>query len=138
MKNLLSLFLFSFIFSAGNAQEINFQLSLNSDLVNQTNQQVFKTLEVSINEFMNNKAWTNQNRLNEERLDCSMVLNLTAYNGSQFQGTLQVQIQRPVFNTNFKTPILNHLDKDINFTYQEFQPLFYNTSTYESNLVSLF
>ncbi|MDB4643225.1 DUF4835 family protein [Flavobacteriaceae bacterium] len=137
MKNLLSLFLFSFIFSAGNAQEINFQLSVNSDLVNQTNQQVFKTLEVSINEFMNNKAWTNQNRLNEERLDCSMVLNLTAYNGSQFQGTLQVQIQRPVFNTNFKTPILNHLDKDINFTYQEFQPLFYNTSTYESNLVSL-
>lgn len=137
MKKLLSLFLFSFIFSAGNAQEINFQLSVNSDLVNQTNQQVFKTLEVSINEFMNNKAWTNQNRLNEERLDCSMVLNLTAYNGSQFQGTLQVQIQRPVFNTNFKTPILNHLDKDINFTYQEFQPLFYNTSTYESNLVSL-
>ncbi|MDA8640469.1 DUF4835 family protein [Flavobacteriaceae bacterium] len=137
MKNLLSLFLFSFIFSAGNAQEINFQLSVNSDLVNQTNQQVFKTLEVSINEFMNNKAWTNQNRLNEERLDCSMVLNLTAYNGSQFQGTLQVQIQRPVFNTNFKTPILSHLDKDINFTYQEFQPLFYNTSTYESNLVSL-
>ena len=137
MKNLLSLFLFSFIFSAGNAQEINFQLSVNSDLVNQTNQQVFKTLEVSINEFMNNKAWTNQNRLNEERLDCSMVLNLTAYNGSQFQGTLQVQIQRPMFNTNFKTPILSHLDKDINFTYQEFQPLFYNTSTYESNLVSL-
>lgn len=137
MKKLLSLFLFSFIFSAGNAQEINFQLSVNSDLVNQTNQQVFKTLEVSINEFMNNKAWTNQNRLNEERLDCSMVLNLTAYNGSQFQGTLQVQIQRPVFNTNFKTPILSHLDKDINFTYQEFQPLFYNTSTYESNLVSL-
>ena len=137
MKKLLSLFLFSFIFSAGNSQEINFQLSVNSDLVNQTNQQVFKTLEVSINEFMNNKAWTNQNRLNEERLDCSMVLNLTAYNGSQFQGTLQVQIQRPVFNTNFKTPILSHLDKDINFTYQEFQPLFYNTSTYESNLVSL-
>jgi hypothetical protein len=137
MRKLLSLFLSSFIFSAGNAQEFNFQLSVNSDLVNQTNQQVFKTLEVSINEFMNNKAWTNQNRLNEERLDCSMVLNLTAYNGSQFQGTLQVQIQRPVFNTNFKTPILNHLDKDINFTYQEFQPLFYNTSTYESNLVSL-
>ena len=62
MRKLLNLFLFSFIFSAGNAQEFNFQLSVNSDLVNQTNQQVFKTLEVSINEFMNNKAWTNQNR----------------------------------------------------------------------------
>ena len=29
------------------------------------------------------------------------------------------------------------MDKDISFSYQEFQPLFYNTSTYESNLVSL-
>ncbi len=106
-------------------------------MVNQTNQQIFRTLEQSINEFMNSRAWTNQERLNEEKLDCSMVLNLTGYNDTQFEGTLQVQIQRPVFNTNFKTPILNYLDKDISFTYQEYQPLFYNTSTYESNLISL-
>ena len=127
-------FLIGFI---GVAQEINFQLTVNSDLVNQTNQQIFRTLEQSINEFMNSRAWTNQERLNEEKLDCSMVLNLTGYNNTQFEGTLQVQIQRPVFNTNFKTPILNYLDKDISFTYQEYQPLFYNTSTYESNLISL-
>ena len=137
MKNYLSLLLFTFLFNHGNAQEIDFEITINSDLVNQTNQQIFKTLEKSINEFMNNKAWTNQELDAEEKLDCSMVLNLTAYNGSKFQGTLQVQIQRPVFNTNFKSPILNHLDKDISFSYQEFQPLFYNTSTYESNLVSI-
>ena len=137
MKNYLSLLIFILIFNYGAAQEIDFLITVNSDLVNQTNQQIFKTLEKSVNEFMNNKAWTNQERPNEEKLKCSMVLNLTAYNGTQFQGTLQVQIQRPVFNTNYSTPILNHLDKDISFSYQEFQPLFYNTSTYESNLVSL-
>ena len=137
MKRLLNLYALLFLVVLGNAQEINFEIVVNSDLVNQTNQQVFKTLETSITEFMINKAWTNQDRANEEKLDCSMVLNLTGYSGSQFEGTLQVQIQRPVFNTNYKTPILNHLDKDISFSYQEFQPLFYNTSTYESNLVSL-
>ena len=137
MKKLLSLYTLVFLSTLGNAQEINFEIVVNSDLVNQTNQQVFKTLETSINEFMINKTWTNQDRANEEQLDCSMVLNLTGYSGTQFEGTLQVQIQRPVYNTNFKTPILNHLDKDISFSYQEFQPLFYNTSTYESNLVSL-
>lgn len=137
MKNYLNLTFFFLIGFIGVAQEINFQLTVNSDLVNQTNQQIFRTLEQSINEFMNNRAWTNQERLNEEKLDCSMVLNLTGYNNTQFEGTLQVQIQRPVFNTNFKTPILNYLDKDISFTYQEYQPLFYNTSTYESNLISL-
>ena len=137
MKKLLSLYTLVFLSALGNAQEINFEIVVNSDLVNQTNQQVFKTLETSINEFMINKTWTNQDRANEEQIDCSMVLNLTGYSGTQFEGTLQVQIQRPVYNTNFKTPILNHLDKDISFSYQEFQPLFYNTSTYESNLVSL-
>ena len=137
MKNHISFSFFFLIGFIGVAQEINFQLKINSDLVNQTNQQIFKTLEQSINEFMNNKAWTNQERLNEEKVDCSMVLNLTGYSNTEFEGTLQIQVQRPVFNTNFKTPILNFLDKDISFTYQEFQPLFYNTSTYESNLISL-
>jgi len=137
VKNYLNLTYFFLISFIGVSQEINFELTINSDLVNQTNQQIFKTLEQSINEFMNNKAWTNQERLNEEKLDCSMVLNLTGYNNTQFEATLQVQIQRPVFNTNFKTPILNYLDKDISFSYQEYQPLFYNTSTYESNLISL-
>lgn len=137
MKNYISLSFFFLIGFIGVAQEINFQLTINSDLVNQTNQQIFKTLEQSINEFMNNKAWTNQERLNEEKVDCSMVLNLTGYSNTQFEGTLQIQVQRPVFNTNFKTPILNFLDKDISFNYQEFQPLFYNTSSYESNLISL-
>ena len=137
MKKFLNLFALVCVINLGEAQEINFEIVVNSDLVNQTNQQVFKTLEESITEFMVNKKWTNQERSNEEQLDCSMILNLTGYSGTRFEGTLQVQIQRPVYNTNYKTPILNHLDKDISFSYQEFQPLFYNTSTYESNLVSL-
>ncbi|MGB2305716.1 MAG: DUF4835 family protein, partial [Flavobacteriaceae bacterium] len=84
MKNYLNLTFFFLIGFIGVAQEINFQLTVNSDLVNQTNQQIFRTLEQSINEFMNSRAWTNQERLNEEKLDCSMVLNLTGYNNTQF------------------------------------------------------
>ena len=84
MKNYLNLTYFFLISFIGVSQEINFELTINSDLVNQTNQQIFKTLEQSINEFMNNKAWTNQERLNEEKLDCSMVLNLTGYNNTHF------------------------------------------------------
>ena len=88
MKNYFNFAFFFLIGFIGVAQEINFQLTVNSDLVNQTNQQIFKTLEQSINEVMNNRAWTNQERSNEEKLDCSMVLNLTGYNNTQFEGTL--------------------------------------------------
>lgn len=119
------------------AQEIDCRFVINADLVNQTNQQVFKTLEQSLNEFINAKAWTDQELDSREKIRCSMILNLTAYNGSRFEGTLQVQVERPVYLSNYDTPVFNFLDKDIVFAYQEFQPLFYNPATYESNLVSL-
>ena len=35
-----------------------------------------------------------------------MVLNLTAYNGARFEGTLQVQVERPVYKTNYNSPVL--------------------------------
>ena len=126
-----------FLSSLINAQIIDCQFVINADLVNQTNQQIFETLEQSLNEFINAKAWTDENVDNKEKVKCSMVLNLTAYNGARFEGTLQVQVERPVYKTNYNSPVFNFLDKDIIFTYQEYQPLFYNPATYESNLISL-
>jgi hypothetical protein len=116
---------------------LNAQVIVNSDLVNQTNQQIFKTLERSLNEFINTQVWTNQDFLAQEKITCSFVFNLSGYSNDRFEATLQVQSQRPVFDTNYDSPILNFLDKDIVFSYQEFQPLFYNESSFESNLVSL-
>ena len=106
-------------------QELNAQVIVNSDLVNQTNQQIFKTLERALNEFINTQVWTNKDFLNQERISCSFVFNLSAYSNDKFEATLQVQSERPVFNTNYSSPILNYLDKDIIFSYQEFQPLFF-------------
>ena len=118
-------------------QELNAQVIVNSDLVNQTNQQIFKTLERALNEFINTQVWTNKDFLNQERISCSFVFNLSGYSNDKFEATLQVQSERPVFNTNYSSPILNYLDKDIIFSYQEFQPLFFNESSFESNLISI-
>ena len=119
------------------SQELNAQFVVNADLVNQTNQQIFQTLERSLNEFVNSQSWSNQDFFPQEKITCSFVLNLTNYNASKFEGTLQIQSQRTIFDSNYDSPILNFLDKDISFTYQEFQPLFYSPASYESNLVSL-
>ena len=110
---------------------------VNSDLVNQTNQQIFSTLQQSIKEFLNYQVWTSQNWNSEEKINCSLILNLTGYSGNNFEGTLQVQSQRTIFDSNYNSPILNLQDIDISFSYQEFQPLFYNSNSYESNLVSI-
>ena len=119
------------------SQELNAQVIVNSNLVNQTNQQIFETLEKSLNEFLNNQSWTNREFLNNEKITCSFIFTLSSYKNDKFEGTLQVQSQRPVFDSNYDSPILNFLDKDIEFKYQEFQPLFFNKSSFESNLVSI-
>ena len=52
-------FLIFFVFSHKIiSQELNAQVIVNSNLVNQTNQQIFETLEKSLNEFINNQAGT--------------------------------------------------------------------------------
>ncbi|MGA1777127.1 MAG: DUF4835 family protein [Flavobacteriaceae bacterium] len=137
MKNICLLILFVFGNHQLYAQELNAQVIVNSDLVNQTNQQIFKTLERSLNEFINTQVWTNEEFLSQEKIRCSFVINLSGYSNDQFEATLQVQSQRPVFDTNYDSPILNFLDRDIVFSYQEFQPLYFNESSFESNLVSL-
>ena len=119
------------------SQELNAQVIVNSDLVNQTNQQIFKTLERALKEFINTQVWTEKAFLNQEKINCSFVFNLSAYSNDQFEATLQVQSERPVYQTSYDSPVLNFLDKDITFSYQEFQPLFFNESSFESNLISL-
>ena len=119
------------------SQELNAQVIVNSDLVNQSNQQKFKTLERALKEFINTQVWTEKVFLNQEKINCSFVFNLSAYSNDQFEATLQVQSERPVYQTSYDSPVLNFLDKDITFSYQEFQPLFFNESSFESNLISL-
>ena len=119
------------------SQTVNCNFVLNSEFVDQTNQQVFSTLEKSINEFINNNLWNNKSLETHQRVKLNLVLNLNSYVGSNFVGTLQVQVERPVYESTYLTPIFNFLDKDISFQYDEYQPLFYNPASFESNLISI-
>ena len=137
MRNLLLLLFFIINFNIF-SQELNCQVIINSDLVDQTNQKIFKTLEVSLREFVNSNSWTDTDFLSNERVTCSFILNLTNYNADLFEGTLQILSQRPIFMSDYDSPIINFLDKDIKFKYEEYQPLFYNSEAFESNLTSIF
>ncbi len=119
------------------SQNVNCNFVLNSEFVDQTNQQVFSTLEKSVNEFINSNLWNNKSLETHQKVKFNLVLNLNSYIGSNFTGTLQVQVERPVYESSYLTPIFNFLDKDISFQYDEYQPLFYNPVSFESNLISI-
>lgn len=118
-------------------QEMACRVTVNSDQVGQTNQQIFKTLERALNEFVNMNKWTNRVFTENERISASMFITVTEYESDRFKATLQIQSSRPVYNTSYESPVFNYKDNLFDFVYQEFQPLFYNPNAFESNLVSV-
>lgn len=130
-------FIFLFALSFTQAQELNCSVKVNSERITATNQQIFKTLETSLNEFVNKNKWTNRDFKTNERIDCSMFINVSEFNNNVFTATIQVQAARPVYNSTYSTPILNINDKDFTFRYVEFENLFFNPNSFDSNLVSV-
>jgi len=129
----LVLMLFGFI----QAQELNCVVSVNSERVTATTQQVFKTLETSLNDFVNKTKWSNQSFDQNERIECSMFINVSEVDNTTFTATIQIQSSRPVYNSIYSTPIFNYNDKDFTFKYVEFESLNFNPNSFDSNLVSV-
>ncbi|TAI49066.1 DUF4835 family protein [Flagellimonas allohymeniacidonis] len=118
-------------------QELNCTVVVNSDQVNQTNQQIFRTLERSLNDFVNKNQWTNRVYKENERISARMFITVTQYESDRFEANIQIQSSRPVFNTSYESPVFNYKDDAFNFLYQEFQPLVYNENVFESNLIAV-
>ncbi len=136
MRNLLVIFITLISFSLFAQEELNALVSINSDQVQSTNKQVFRTLETALSEFINQTKWTNKNFLPQERIKCAFSLIVNQQDGNNFSASLQVQATRPVFGSSYETPILNTNDSDVNFQYNEFDPLIFNPNTFDSNLIS--
>ncbi|GGI58403.1 type IX secretion system protein PorD [Winogradskyella haliclonae] len=129
--------LFLFVSAVTMAQELNCTVTVVAQQTGNDNNQVFKTLERQLTEFVNNTQWTNKNFKVQERIDCSMVINVQNYNNDTFSTTLQVQTSRPIYGSTYSTPVYTFNDKEFGFQYLEFQNLVFNPNQFESNLISV-
>lgn len=137
MHKILYILFFVFI-AQGKAQELNCLVIVNADQIQNTNSQIYNTLQNEITEYINNTKWTNSSYKPHEKISCAITLNILEQPSSnEFRGNIQIQASRPVFNSTYQTPIFNYKDDNLSFTYNEFQPLIYNENSFESNLVSI-
>ncbi|NVO18300.1 MAG: DUF4835 family protein [Bacteroidetes bacterium] len=119
-------------------QEFNCQVQVNAPQVEGSERKVFQTLQQAIYEFINNKKWTNYIYRPEERIECSMMINITErISSDQFKSKISLVLKRPVYKTSYSTTLFNYIDKDFDFKYVEFEPLNFNEDTYTSNLTSV-
>ena len=134
MHKLLLFILFS-CFSF--AQVLNCKVSVNADLVDQTNSQIFETLERELNEFVNATSWVDIRTEDYNKINCTMLITIENYANNEFQANLQIQSSRPVFGSTYSTSLLNRKDDNFNFSYQEFESLNFNPNSTNTSLVSL-
>lgn len=120
------------------AQALNCNVRINIQKLQTVDPAVFETLEQSIRDFMNNTSWTNEDFAQEERIDCNILLTIQEeLSPTSFSASLNIQSSRPIFNSDYQTALLNHIDQDIQFTYQQFQPLQFSANTFNDNLSSV-
>lgn len=137
MRNFLFfIFLFAGMASAS-AQELNCEIVINTEQTGQSNLSVFRTLENSLREFVNQTSWTSKEFEPGERINCSMFITITEFEGESFSGTIQVQSSRPVYGTNMVSPVFNFNDNQFSFNYREYEPLNYSQNSFSNNLVSV-
>lgn len=119
------------------AQELKCTVTINSDQVQGTNKEVFNTLQRSIEEYVNTLRWTNMTFQEKERIECSMLLVVKSVQDNMYTCEFTCQSRRPVWGTSYSTPLLNIKDKYFIFSYQEYDRLDYQQTTFTTNLTAL-
>jgi hypothetical protein len=137
MRKIVQLLSILFFTVQLNAQELKCTIAVNADKIPGSNKQIFKTLENSLNEFVNQKRWTNFNYSPQERISCNLTLTILEQSGDDFKGHIQIQSSRPVYSSTYLTPVFNFKDDNFSFNYVEYEPLQFNENQFESNLTSI-
>ena len=88
MHKILLFILFSF-FSF--SQVLDCKVSVNADLVDQTNSQIFETLEMELNEFINKTSWVNRRGILQR--DKLLVINYRMWLGPSLTKYWLTQVQ---------------------------------------------
>ncbi len=120
------------------AQDLNARVTVNADQIQLSDKSIFKELERSIFEFLNNRKWTSDRVNNDERLNCTFVFIIEQYTAPDyFKGSLQIQSTRPSYASSYNTVLLNLKDDKIEFKYNSFQAIEYNENSFTNNLSSI-
>lgn len=135
---ILSAFLISLCLSKPYAQELNLEVRINTPALKLADPKVIKTLETAIKEFYNNTSWTDDEFDDLERIEGTFQINIKDDIATNtFIADFYVTASRPVYGSNYYTTLLNHVDRSVTFSYEEYAPLFNSKNAFTDNLSAI-
>lgn len=139
------LFILSLIFDviAGchcKAQELQAKITINTQKVGVTDKSVFENLQQTLEQFVNERQWTEYQFQTNERIVCNFNITVNKYDKTSnlFECSALIQANRPVYNSQYTTTLYNNTDKNFNFEFAEFDQLNFNEEMVDNQLTALF
>ena len=122
------------------AQELQAKITINHNQIQGTDKSVFENLQQTLEQFVNDRQWTNLQFQKNERIQCSFNITVTKYDKSSnlFTCKALIQASRPVYNSAYTTTIYNNSDNEFTFEFAEFDQLEFNEESLDNQLVALF
>lgn len=136
-KSIIYLILFFISFHAL-AQELNCDVKIIPPRIMISGPEVFQTMERAIEEFLNGRKWSKDQWQQDERIPCTIQITIEKQNSQRdFEGTIQIGSSRPVYNTDYKTPLVSINDRNLTFQFQENTQLQWSPDQHRDNLSSV-
>ena len=129
-----------FIVPKSAAQELEAKININHNQIQGTDASIFDNLQQTLEQFVNERQWTNLKFQKNERIQCSFNVTVTKYdkNTNTFTCKAQVQANRPVYNSAYTTTLYNNVDNDFTFQFAQFDQLEFNEENIDNQLTALF
>ena len=122
------------------AQELDAKITINYNQIQGTDVSVFDNLKQTLEQFVNDRQWTNLKFQKNERISCSFNITVTKYDQATGMFTCKALIQanRPVYNATYTTTLFQISDNDFNFRFNQFDQLEWNEQSVDNQLTALF
>lgn len=126
-------------YANGMAQELNARITINTQKVGVTDKSVFDNLQQTLEQFVNERQWTEYQFQRNERIVCNFNITVNKYDktSNTFECSALIQANRPVYNSQYTTTLYNNTDNNFNFEFAEFDQLNYNDEVVDNQLTAL-
>ena len=138
--HLLPLLLALCISMKGHAQELEAKINFNTAKIGTTDKSVFENLKETLEQFFNERQWTDLQFQPNERIQCSFNITVNKYDKTSnlFECTALIQANRPVYNSQYTSVLYNNRDQNFNFEFAQFDQLNFTDETIDNQLTALF
>ena len=139
MKVLVLLFIFHLSLVTSFAQELQVKVNINHSQIQGSDVSVFENLQQTVEQFVNERQWTDLQFQKNERIVCSFNITVTKYirEENRFECTALIQANRPVFNSAYTSTLYNNRDENFHFEFKQFDQLNFMDENVDNQLTAL-